>query len=66
MLKPLTGALLITTISHGSGPIFLEGLECTALDMDLLSCYTIYTSVGLTNCEHSQDVSVRCQGNVIE
>ena len=58
----LTGAVQITTTSFGSGPIFLEGLECTASDNDLLSCRTTFTSVGLTDCEHDQDVSVRCQG----
>ena len=60
--KLLTGAMQINTTSFGSGPIFLEGLDCTTSDTDLLSCRTIFTSVGLTGCKHSQDVSVRCQG----
>ena len=64
MLKLLTGAVQITTSSFGSGPTFLEGLECTAADTYLLSCRTIFTSVGLTDCTHNQDVSVRCRGIV--
>ena len=59
-----TGAMQITTTSYGSGPIFLDELECTSSDIDLLSCRTTFTSVGLTNCKHNQDVSVRCLGKV--
>ena len=62
MLKLFVGAVQVTTTSFGSGPIFLEGLECTTSDTDLLSCRTTFTSVGLTDCKHDQDVSVRCQG----
>jgi hypothetical protein len=52
----------ITTTSLGSGPIFLEGLECSTSDTDILNCRTTFTSVGLTDCKHSQDVSVKCRG----
>ena len=62
MLILLTGAIQVTTTSFGSGPIFLEGLECTTSDTDLLDCRTTFTSVGLTDCEHNQDVSVKCRG----
>ena len=58
----VTGAIQVATTSFGSGPIFLEGLECTTSDTDLLNCRTTFTSVGLTDCEHNQDVSVKCQG----
>ena len=61
-LKLLTGAVQITTTLFGSGPVFLEGLECTTSDADLLGCHTTFTSVGLTDCKHNQDVSVRCRG----
>ena len=52
----------INTTVSGSGPIFLDNLECTAADNDLLSCRTPFTSVGLAGCEHDQDASVRCPG----
>ena len=58
----LTGAMIITTTAPGSGPIFLNNLECTSTDNDLLSCRTTFISVGLAQCEHNQDVSVRCLG----
>ena len=57
-----SGAMQISTTFYGSGPIFLDALECTSSDTDLLGCGTTFTSVGLTRCNHSQDVSVRCQG----
>ena len=62
ILQLLAGAVQITTTSFGSGPIFLEGLECSASDTDLLNCRTTFTSVGLTDCKHNQDVSVMCLG----
>ena len=62
ILNLFTGAMQITTTSSGSGPIFLEGLECSSSDTDLLNCRTTFTSVGLTDCKHNQDVSVMCLG----
>ena len=62
ILQLLAGAMQITTTLFGSGPIFLEGLECSTSDTDLLNCRTTFTSVGLTDCKHNQDVSVMCQG----
>ena len=64
-LKLLSGAVQITTTSFGSGPIFLEALECTTSDTDLLNCHTTFTSVGLTDCNHNQDVSVKCRGIIL-
>ena len=60
------GAIQIPTTFYGSGPIFLDELECTSSDNDLLSCRTTFTSVGLTSCNHSQDVSVRCIGMIVD
>ena len=62
LLNFITGAIQIPTSLFGSGPIFLDNLDCTASDTDLLSCRTEFTSLGLTECQHNQDVSVRCQG----
>ena len=45
----------------GSGPIFIELLECTLEDTDVLNCPS-FSPLGLVNCDHSFDVSIRCKG----
>ena len=45
----------------GSGPIYLEQLQCSDTDISLLECST-FEHVGLSTCDHSQDVGVRCTG----
>ena len=45
----------------GSGPIFLEALSCTENDDDLLNCGK-RKPLGLSVCDHSNDVGVICLG----
>ena len=46
----------------GSGPIFIERLECTPENTDILDCPS-FSPLGLVSyCDHSSDVSIRCQG----
>ena len=45
----------------GFGPIFLERLECTQEDTNILEC-PHFSPLGLVNCDHSLDVSIRCTG----
>ena len=45
-----------------SGPIFLDELRCIGNEVSLLDCPTGISEVGLTNCDHSQDVWVKCRG----
>ena len=45
----------------GSGPIFLERLECNQEDTNILDC-SHFSPLGLVNCDHSLDVSIRCTG----
>ena len=45
----------------GSGPIFLERLECNQEDTNILDC-SRFSPLGLVNCDHSLDVSIRCTG----
>lgn len=45
----------------GSGPIFLERLECSQEDTYILDCPR-FSPLGLVNCDHSLDVSIRCTG----
>ena len=45
----------------GSGSIFIERLECTQKDTNVLHCPR-YSPLGLVNCNHSLDASIRCKG----
>ena len=45
-----------------SDPIFLDELRCIGNEVSLLDCPTGISEVGLTNCDHSQDVWVKCKG----
>ena len=49
-------------VQVSSGPIFLDELRCTGSELSLLDCPTGISEVGLTNCDHSQDVWVKCRG----
>ena len=56
-----------TTISNGvpgSGPIFLDQLDCNQNDVSLLECRSFSRySLGIPGqCDHSHDVSIRCRG----
>ena len=45
----------------GSGPIFLDEVDCSETDSVLLQCNT-FTPVGIHSCTHSQDVAILCEG----
>ncbi len=58
-------SLIVPTRTPGSSsPIFLEELDCTPTDTDILQC-NAFSARGLHSCSHSQDVSVRCTGKII-
>ena len=42
----------------GTGPIFIDELECTGDEERLISCR--YNPIGVHNCEHSDDAGVKC------
>ena len=44
------------------GPIFLDQLTCSSTDTDLLGCNRGGAIIGLTECDHTQDVWVECAG----
>ena len=51
------------TSSHfgnGIGSIFLDDVGCSGSESQLINCY--YDSV-TSDCSHSEDAGVRCQGN---
>ena len=58
----LTGAVGYS-FSHfggGSGGIFLDNLGCYGYESRLLDC--IRPTIGVHDCDHSDDAGVRCQG----
>ena len=44
--------------SQGTGPIFLDNVNCFGYESSLFSCR--HSGLGNHNCRHSQDASVRC------
>ena len=57
-----TGAAVLSSVSdRGSGPIFLDQLDCNGTEDTLLEC-NAFTGRGLSTCDHTQDVGVRCRG----
>ena len=43
---------------EGSGPIFLDDVNCTGTESSLLDC----PSTMQHNCQHSEDAGVQCNG----
>ena len=57
-----TEAAVLSSVSdRGSGPIFLDQLDCNGTENTLLEC-NAFTGRGLSTCDQSQDVGVRCRG----
>ena len=44
---------------RGSGPIWLDNLNCTGKEESLFDCPR---GIGLSDCTHEDDVGVICQG----
>ena len=49
---------------QGSGPIWLNSLNCTGTEQNILECSREFELGNPYGCSHSQDVSVVCPGNV--
>ncbi len=47
----------------GTGPIWLDDLQCTASDTRLISC--THRAVGTHSCGHSEDIAVFCSNGII-
>ncbi len=48
-----------------SGPIFLDELICTESDTTLQGCSRGIAGIGLTSCNHNDDVWVQCSGKYL-
>ena len=55
----------VTDGEPGFGPIFIERLECTPEDTNILNC-SRFSPLGLVNCDHLLDVSIRCSGTYVQ
>ena len=67
LLKIITGAQVVASRSVvQEGPIFLDQLACSSSDVDLLGCRRGNDFIGLTSCDHTQDVWVECVGKMLE
>ena len=45
----------------GIGPTFLDNVQCTGSESNLLECPS--NPIGNENCDHTADAGVRCPGN---
>ena len=60
----ITGtALSFAHFGEGSGPIWLDDVFCTGFESELLECY--HRGIGIHNCAHYKDASVRCSSGKI-
>jgi deleted-in-malignant-brain-tumors protein 1 len=54
------GAVALTTgFTNGAGQIWLDNVQCTGTEENLLSC--THNTLGNHNCVHAEDAGVRCQ-----
>lgn len=47
---------------QGTGPILLDDINCSGQETSLLDCS--HSGVEIHNCDHSEDVGVRCLGKI--
>ena len=52
--------LLSAHYGHGSGPVWLNNINCLGIESDLFACG--HNGLGNHSCEHDDDVSVECSG----
>ncbi len=58
------GAEVLSDGEAGTGPIFLERVDCSGSENSLLECVIFSPSIGLHSCDHTQDAYIRCNGMV--
>ena len=61
LLLPTGAVVLSSGFSNGTGPIFLDQLDCQGTENTLLEC-NAFIPQRLLICDHSQDVAIRCTG----
>lgn len=59
----ITGAQGLSRYLPGSGPIYLDNVDCSGGELTLAQCtYDSHTA----DCDHSEDAGVRCPRKLIE
>ena len=61
----ISGAVALRNAYYGpgTGPILLDDLLCTGTELSLFDCN--HDGIGVHDCDHGEDASVTCQGNII-
>ena len=49
------------TFGVGSGPIFLDQVNCIGSEANILQC-DMSSPIGAHMCDHTQDAGIRCEG----
>ena len=47
---------------QGAGQIVLDDVQCTGSENKLLACISARVLLVSSNCDHSDDAGVRCEG----
>ena len=61
MYEHITVAVGGAFFGEGSGPIFLDNVDCTGTESNLTQCS--HGGIGIHNCDHGDDAGVICAGN---
>ena len=59
-------AMAAPTSAHfgpGTGPTWLNGVECLGIEPDLFTCE--HNGIDNHSCEHNKDASVKCSGIIV-
>ena len=59
-VPPGATAILDAFFGQGNGSIWLDDVECAGNETRLIACPR--SPIGIHNCGHHEDASVRCQG----
>ncbi len=50
--------------SEGTGPIYLDNVECGGNETELIECASV-DELAIHNCRHEEDAGVICPGTVL-
>ena len=59
---PAGQALLNAYFGQGTGPIVMDNVQCAGSENQLLACSSARLLAFSSNCLHSEDAGVRCEG----
>lgn len=67
LMTSVPGAIAYSSAMYGpgSGPIFMDKLSCGGTESSLLECRAL-APIGVHQCEHSEDASVFCEGQIFK